>query len=49
MAKCPYCKQEVTLKTVEIEKKGVGFFKQEIMYSCPLCKSVIGFSRGNYR
>ncbi len=48
MAKCPSCKGEVTLKTVETETKGAGFLKQEIMYACPHCKSILGFSRGKW-
>jgi len=48
MAKCPFCKGEVTLSTLELEKKGVGFFKQEIMYSCPHCKNILGISRGKF-
>lgn len=48
MARCPYCKGEVTLESIEKEKKGIGIFKQEIMYSCPHCKSVLGLSRGKW-
>jgi uncharacterized protein with PIN domain len=48
MAKCPYCKGEVSLESIEIEKKGIGFLKQEIMYSCPHCKSILGVSRGKW-
>jgi len=48
MAKCPFCKGEVDLKNIEIEKKGIGFIKQEIMYSCPHCRSSLGISRGKY-
>ncbi len=47
-AKCPHCKAEVTLGTINKETKGAGFFKQESMYSCPHCLSVLGFSRGKY-
>ena len=39
---------EVKLEELETETKGTGFWKQEIMYSCPHCKSVLGFSRGKY-
>ena len=48
MAKCPYCKGEVTLKDIIQEKKGIGFVKQEIMYSCPHCHSILGISRGKW-
>lgn len=48
MAKCPFCKKELKIKDLDIEKKGAGFFKQEIMYSCPSCKAILGFSRGKY-
>lgn len=47
-AKCPFCKGEVNLKDVKTQVSGAGFFKQEIMYSCPHCQSVLGFSRGKY-
>jgi len=48
MGKCPYCKQEIGLSDIEREVKGIGFLKQEIMYSCPHCGAIIGISRGNY-
>jgi len=48
MALCPHCKKELKLNTLDKETLGVGFFKQEIMYSCPVCKKVLGFSRGKY-
>jgi hypothetical protein len=48
MAKCPYCKGDVTLDNVQKDTKGLGFFKQEIMYSCPHCKAVLGVSRGKW-
>lgn len=48
MAKCPYCKKKVDLNSIKQEKKGVGIFKQEVMYSCPHCESVLGISRGKY-
>ncbi len=48
MAKCPYCKGEVSFETIEVEKKGIGFIKQEIMYVCPHCKSILGLSRGKW-
>ena len=53
MAKCPQCKQAVTLEKTkrevatapdEVHKDVVGIFKKEIMYSCPHCDSVLGFS-----
>lgn len=47
-AKCPYCKGEITVETVRKQKKGIGILKQEIMYSCPHCQSVLGFSRGKF-
>jgi hypothetical protein len=52
MAKCPHCKQTVTLDKTnrevasasdEIHKDVVGLMKKEIMYSCPHCNSVLGF------
>ncbi|RLC35818.1 hypothetical protein DRH27_06230 [Candidatus Falkowbacteria bacterium] len=46
--KCPHCKGEVELGTVNKEIKGAGFIKQEIMYICPHCRSVLGFSRGKF-
>lgn len=46
--KCPHCNGEVTLETVKREVKGVGFIKQEIMYLCPHCRKVLGFSRGKF-
>ncbi len=47
-AKCPFCKGQVELGTVNKQVTGHGFFKQEIMYSCPHCQAVLGFSRGKY-
>jgi hypothetical protein len=54
MAKCPYCKQVVTLEKTnretqdisepqEVRKDVTGAVKKEIMYSCPHCDSVLGF------
>ena len=52
MAKCPYCKQSLTLEETsrtsmdhpeEVHKDVKGFVKKEIMYSCPHCESVLGF------
>ena len=48
IGKCPHCKGEITLNSVLKETKGAGFIKQEIMYACPHCKSVLGFSRGKF-
>ena len=53
MAKCPHCKQAVTLDRAkrevaeapdQVHKDVVGIMKLEIMYSCPHCDSVLGFS-----
>ena len=52
MAKCPYCKQAITLEkttresaeSVEtVQKEVKGLIKKEIMYSCPHCDAVLGF------
>lgn len=52
MAKCPYCKQSVSLEhtkrdsmdhSEEIHKDVTGLVKKEIMYSCPHCESILGF------
>ena len=52
MAKCPYCKQSITLEKTkresaesveEVHKEVTGMIKKEIMYSCPHCESVLGF------
>lgn len=52
MAKCPYCKQSVTLRDTnresmdvaeEVHREVEGLVKKEIMYSCPHCESVLGF------
>jgi hypothetical protein len=52
MAKCPYCKQVVSLEhakrdsmdhSEEIHKDVAGVMKKEIMYSCPHCESILGF------
>jgi uncharacterized protein with PIN domain len=50
MAKCPYCQKEVALKSTgknernKVHKEVNGIFKKEIMYSCPHCECVLGFS-----
>jgi hypothetical protein len=52
MAKCPQCKQAVSLDRAkrevatasdEVHKDVVGAVKKEIMYSCPHCDSILGF------
>ena len=52
MAKCPYCKQPLTLEKTsrdsidhseEVHKDVEGWVKKEIMYSCPHCDSILGF------
>jgi hypothetical protein len=52
MAKCPHCKQPVTLDKAtrevatasdEVHKDIVGAVKKEIMYSCPHCECILGF------
>jgi len=48
MAKCPHCKADITLDTIKQETKGLGIFKQETLYSCPHCNSVLGISRGKW-
>lgn len=44
MPKYPHCQGEVTLETVKKEIKGAGFLKQEILYYCPHCEKILGFS-----
>lgn len=52
MAKCPYCKQGLTIHDTnreemdarqEVNREVEGVVKKEIMYSCPHCDSVLGF------
>ena len=49
MAKCPYCKEEVTLKSLrrhdddEVDREVYGIIKKEAMYACPHCDLVLGF------
>lgn len=52
MAKCPHCKQAVTLDRAkrevaeapdQVHKDVVGIMKLEIMYSCPHCECILGF------
>lgn len=52
MATCPHCKQPVTLnekgatspESRPVRKEVVGSVKKEVMYSCPHCDCVLGFS-----
>jgi len=51
MAKCPHCKKPVNLseKTAssdsrQVREEVVGTVKKEVMYSCPHCDCVLGFS-----
>ena len=48
MAKCPYCKRKVSFENIQTEIKGIGILKQEIMYYCPHCESILGISRGKW-
>jgi hypothetical protein len=48
MARCPHCKNQVSFETIITEQKGAGFFRQDVIYSCPHCESIIGISRGKY-
>jgi hypothetical protein len=52
MAKCPQCKETVTLERTrkevanasdDVHKDVVGMVKKEVMYSCPHCDVVLGF------
>ncbi len=51
MAKCPYCKESLSLSQTKRESADVsevhrdveGLIKKEIMYSCPHCDAVLGF------
>jgi hypothetical protein len=52
MAKCPQCKEMVTLERTrkevanasdDVHKDVVGLLKKEVMYSCPHCDVVLGF------
>jgi len=45
---CPFCNGEVDFDNVLREKKGQGFLKEEILYYCPHCRKILGFSRGKY-
>ena len=51
MAKCPHCKKPVILngkaastEPRPVRKEVVGRVKKEVMYSCPHCDCVLGFS-----
>lgn len=54
MAKCPHCKERVTLESTHkdertaespaVRKDVSGLLKKEVMYSCPHCDSVLGFA-----
>jgi uncharacterized protein with PIN domain len=48
MPKCPYCKQKINFENIKKIKNGIGFIKQEIMYYCPHCESLLGISRGKF-
>ena len=49
MAKCPHCEMDIVLtangssRGQEIRRDVAGFFKKEVMYSCPHCDKVLGF------
>jgi len=50
MALCPHCETEVTLKSAkkdkadEVQKDVEGLLKKEVMYSCPHCHKILGFT-----
>ncbi len=47
MAKCPYCERNVTLTPHtpdSLHKEVVGLLKKEVMYACPHCERVLGFT-----
>ena len=47
MARCPHCKQPVSLgqpsQGTPVRKVIIGLIKKEVMYSCPHCDKVLGF------
>ena len=43
MGICPYCKQHLDFRNVEMEKKGRGIADQESMYMCPFCNYILDF------
>ena len=51
MPKCPHCKKPVRLsekaaasEALPVRKEVVGTVKKEVMYFCPHCDCVLGFS-----
>ena len=50
MAKCPYCDKPVELEAEhgdrhdEVRKEIKGVVKKEVMYFCPHCERILGFS-----
>ena len=50
MAECPYCNKPVVLDGQGEEKKNEilrykkGLLKKELMYACPHCQKILGFS-----
>ncbi len=52
MAICPYCQKEICLEytrgnaKLEVHREVKGVIKKEIMYSCPHCRTILGF--GSY-
>lgn len=46
--KCAFCNKEVDFDNVKREVKGKGVLKEEILYYCPYCGAILGFSRGKY-
>lgn len=44
MGMFPYCKKEVNLSGLRIEKKGAQIVGQERLYSRPFCNYVLGVS-----
>ena len=41
---CQNCGARISLKTVHVQKRGLGWIGQERMYCCPKCGIVLGFS-----
>lgn len=48
MAKCPHCKKVVSFDDIKLVQKGAGVFRQDCMYICPHCDTIISISRGKY-
>ena len=44
MGLCPFCKQNANLDNMKTEVRGLGVIKQERMYMCPSCNSILGFA-----